>query len=466
MRHRRVWLVGIVLVLCAVAAALAVGRGAGGEEQEGKGDPDRDVAALRIAAFHGNAVKRVTAQAAVTATGFDSERLWSTGDDWEPAVAVDPSNGSSWVYQMTTRYGGPKACSSCSNPAIIFRSSSNGGTSWNADTFICACKNVKAQNDPQLAVATDGTLYAAWLNDYQPGVVFSKSTNHGASWSTPVSVTGKSLNFTDKPILEISPTGRDVYIAFNSSDSYVVASHNFGATWGARVKTNNDTLYWFAEGGAVAPNGTVYFAESAENQSATGQVKLAVLRSTNGGSSWTTTFVDTSEQQPPCTVPNCPADFFGPQANVTADSAGKLMVVYTLGTSSGAAKGLYVRTSTDGTSWTPRQQLNSQGDSGFPVISHGPAAGDFRVAWQDNRNGANAYNTWYTRTTNGGSTWSTQLRLSDLGGGAAYKTANGYLFPYGDYFEMETAPSGTNYVIWAEGTNYVGPGGTWYTRGQ
>jgi hypothetical protein len=62
--------------------------------------------------------------------------------------------------------------------------------------------------------------------------------------------------------------------------------------------------------------------------------------------------------------------------------------------------------------------------------------------------------------------WSTAVRLSNLGTGAAYKTAAGYAFPYGDYFEMDTAPSGVNYVIWSEGTNYVGPGGSWFTRGQ
>jgi hypothetical protein len=464
MRLRRVRLAGIVVLLGAVMVATAIGRGTRGEEHEGKGDPDRDVAALRIEAAHGKPVKQLTAQAAPAPSGFDSERLWGTGDDWEPAIAADP--GSSWVYQATTRYGGPKACAPCSDPAIIVRASSNAGATWGADTYICACKNVKAQNDPQLAVANDGTIYAAWLNDYQPGVVFSKSTNHGASWSTPKSVEGKSLSFSDKPILAISPSGQDVYIAFNASDSYVVASHDFGATWGTRVKTNSDGLYWFAEGGVVAPNGSIYFSESAENQTSTGQVKLAVLRSTNAGASWTTTFIDTAEQQPPCTVASCPADFFGPQAMISADSTGKLLVAYTLGTSSGAPKGLYVRTSTDGASWSARQQLNSLGDSGFPVVTHGPTAGDFRVAWQDNRNGASAYNTWYTRTGNGGSTWSTAVRLSDLGSGAAYKTAAGYAFPYGDYFEMDTAPSGVNYVIWSEGTNYVGPGGSWFTRGQ
>jgi hypothetical protein len=464
MRQRKGFVAAAGLVIVAAVAALALATTRGEEESFGKGgDPDRDIAGARIAAFHGT-VKRVTVHAAAMATGFDSERLWSTGDDWEPAVAVDP--GSSWVYELTTRYGGPKACGSCSDPAIIFRSSSNGGATWNADSYICACKNVKAQNDPQIAVASDGALYAAWLNDYQPGVVFSKSTDRGVTWSTPKSVEGKSLNFSDKPILEISPTGKDVYIAFNSSDSYVVASHDFGATFGTRVKTNSDSLYWFAEGGAVAPNGSVYFAESAENQTATGQVKLAVLRSTNGGASFTTTFIDTSEQQPACTSAGCTADFLGPQASLAVDPAGKLLAAYSLTSTAGGQKGLYVRTSTDGATWSARQQIATGGDAGFPEVSHGPTAGDFRVAWQDDRNGANAYNTWYTRTTNGGGTWSAQIRLSDQASGAPYKSATGYAFPYGDYVEMETAPSGVNYLIWGEGVSYTGPGGSWYTKGQ
>jgi hypothetical protein len=465
MRSRRLVVgVGVLILVVAVAAAAAIAMGRHAQGREGKGgDPDRDIAGARIAASHGH-VHALGTAAAATTTGFDSERLWGTGNDWEPAIAVDP--GSSYVYQMTTRYGGPKACSSCSDPAIIVRASSDGGSTWGADQYICACKNVKAQNDPQIAVATDGTLYAAWLNDYQPGVVFSKSTNHGATWSTPKSVEGKSLNFSDKPILEISPTGKDVYIAFNSSDSYVVASHDFGATFGTRVKTNSDTLYWFAEGGAVAPNGTVYFAESAENQSATGQVKLAVLRSTNGGASFTTTFIDTSEQQPACTSAGCTNDFLGPQASLAVDSSGKVLAAYSLTTVSGGPKGLYVRPSTDGVTWSARQQIPAGGDAGFPEVTHGPAAGDFRLAWQDNRNGAGAYNTWYTRTTTGGTSWSAQVRLSDQSTGAAYKTATGYAFPYGDYFEMETAPSGVNYLIWGEGISYTGPGGSWYTKGQ
>ena len=108
-------------------------------------------------------------------TGFDSERLWSTQDDWEPAIAAAPNISD--VYQLTTRYNG-------STPYIIFRRSGNGGATWEADRFLTPYR--KAHNDPQIEVANDGTIYAAWLNDYVPGIKFLKSSNHGDTWSTPI----------------------------------------------------------------------------------------------------------------------------------------------------------------------------------------------------------------------------------------------------------------------------------------
>ena len=426
---------------------------------------EESVQDLRKAATHTSEANAAQPVVNAAAPGWAPERVWNaTANDWEPAIAADP--GSNWVYQATTRYGGPKACTGCPDPAIIVRASSDGGLTWGPDRYLCACKNTKAQNDPQLAVAANGTIYAAWLNDYNPGVVFSTSTDRGVTWSAPVSVKGKGLSFSDKPILAISPSGQDVYIAWNASDSYMSVSHNGGTSFATRVRTNSDSLYWFAEGGVVTPNGNVVFSESAENQSETGQVKLAVIRSTNGGTSWTTTFVDTSEQQPACTVPSCPGDFFSSQAGIGVDGAGTLMVAYTLNTVALAPKDLYVRTSTDnGVTWGARTEIGQNtGDAGFPVIE-GVGAGDFRVAWQDDRNGASSWDTWYRRTTNGGGSWSSAIRLSDATSGASYKNANGFAFPYGDYFDLDVTPSGANVVVWGEGNNYVGPGGTWFTRG-
>ena len=107
-------------------------------------------------------------------------------------------------------------------------------------------------------------------------------------------------------------------------------------------------------------------------------------------------------------------------------------------------------------------------NNGFPMVAaHLTTAGDFRVVWQDDRVLSHTgWNTWYKRTANGGSTWSADVRLSNLTSGAPYKTVNGYNFPYGDYGEISVDSTGRNHVVWGEGISYSGPGGTWYTRGQ
>lgn len=407
----------------------------------------------------------------LAATGWDAERVWGGYDDWEPAIAADPS--SSYVYQMTTRYNGPAACKGCPFPIVVFRASSDGGTTWGPDQTINISK--KKQNDPEIEVAADGTIYALWLDSYSPGVKFIKSSNHGATWSVPIVFTGSGggnkKNWSDKPILAISPTGQDVYVAFNASNSYVSASHNYGQTFSAPVKTNNDTRYWFHNGGAVAPNGDVYFSAVDYSQDYTGDSYVNVLKSTNGGASWTTTRVDASAQMMDCPwAAGCYFGFFGPSAVLAVDKAGKIMLAYPAADTSGAPQRMYVRTSTNGVTWTARAEISSGSatvSSGFPAIAAGPTPGDFRVVWQDDRNGENTeWNTWYRRTTNGGNTWSATIQLSDQSSGAPYKDFYGYRFPYGDYFELTVDSSGTNHVIWGEGISYTGPGGTWYTRGQ
>lgn len=396
--------------------------------------------------------------------GFSNEALWSSANDWEPNVATDPS--SSYVYEMTTRYS--KFCAAGMGHCMAFRSSSDGGTTWSADSLVCPCKG--AQNDPVMKVANDGTVYQVHMNGY--AVVFQKSSDHGATWSAPIDFKALSgLSFTDKPWIAISPSGQDVYIAFNSTASYVSVSHNFGASFSVPVKTNSDALYWFAEGGVVAPNGNVYFSESAEQDAASpvGPIKLAVISSTNAGASWTTTFVDASQQQPACTVHSCPADFYGAQAAIAVDAGGTAMVVYSKSTVSAGPMALYESTSTNGVNWSAPVALGSGATNvgaDFPAVASGPTAGDFRVAWMDDRNGAAAFNVWYRSTSNAGGSFTPMVRLSNVGSGATYKTVAGFGFPYGDYFSMAVGSSGKNYVIWGEGPNYVGPGGTWSTSGS
>ena len=411
-------------------------------------------------------------------TGFDPELVWGSFDDWEPTVAADPITLD--VYQVTTRLNASPPCSNCESKVIVFRRSADGGTIWGADSIPAVTGNRQA--DPQIAVARDGTIFVTLLDHaatFDNAVLLVKSSDHGATWTAPIAVerSGGKIKGPDKPILVISPSGTDVYVAFNTFDSpsvyssRVTASHDGGLTFLPSVRTNDDALQYFHWGGTVAPNGTVYLMAGDVAPDFLGEQHVDVLRSSDGGATWTTTRVDTSQESPDCSwAPNCFRPITSVQGSIAADAAGTLMLGYVVNDAPDAPYQLYVRASTDGITWSPRRLVGSTDpavSSFHPALAVGSAAGDFHLVFQDDRNGLlTAWNTWYRRTTNGGGKWSTPVRLSDAAGVAPYKADAGYAFPYGDYLGLAVDFLGTNHVIWGEGSGVLSGGGSWYTRGR
>jgi hypothetical protein len=284
------------------------------------------------------------------------------------------------------------------------------------------------------------------------------------------------LSYMDKPILVISPSGRDVYLAFNDKfDNMVVASHDYGASFLPPQKVNDDQLWWYADGGAFAPNGDVYVSMNGEaslsghGHDFDGPSEVALLRCSPSAAAScgnpTLTSFGVSAPAPSCPVAGCYPDYYAATPSVAIDATGHIVVAYTFTTQANGPKSLYVKTSSDGVSWGSRILVNSLGDSSTPQIAAGPAAGDFRLAWQDNRTGK--FNTWYASSATGGSTWGRQVRLSNLGSGAPYKTADGYTFTDGDYFGLAVSSTGVAHAIWgeADGSSLYCCGDVWYTRG-
>ncbi|HKZ71274.1 MAG TPA: sialidase family protein, partial [Anaerolineales bacterium] len=158
---------------------------------------------------------------------------YTTGDQWEPAIAIDRNNH---VYILYPQYLGVPGCSDCYSPTMILQISSDGGATWGSPTQIYPGGRTTGQWDAQIVVdPIDGsTVYAAWLQNGKSDIAVAKSTDFGASWS--VVIADHTNAGTDKPILVVR--GPDVYVSYNHAQTeWVSSSHDGGATF-TSVKVN------------------------------------------------------------------------------------------------------------------------------------------------------------------------------------------------------------------------------------
>ena len=391
---------------------------------------------------------------AVAAPGWAGEIKLGVEDTWEPTIAADPN--APYVYVMYNRFGGPKACNKCPGIPMYVRVSSNNGVSWGPETYLCQCSGVKWQYDPVLKVASNGVIYATFMNGYD--MMFSKSGDHGATWSAPIEVSARPWG--DKPWIGVSPSGTDVYIAFETTaDVWVAASHNGGASFAPAVKLNNDSgRYRYPNGLEVLPNGTALLSASSYpgSQQQTGAIDIEIWRTTNGGTSWARTILATPFSGVTWETSSTTA--------LGSDAAGNLVALYTGATTLGGNGHVWTRRSTDsGVTWAPAVELdNGSANASFPAIAGG-ASGSFRVHYADNRTGS--WNAYYRSSTDGGATWAAEADISDADSGATYKTAAGFASEYGDYGAIDVTNTGKTVAVWGEGASFsAGPGGIWFNR--
>jgi hypothetical protein len=128
------------------------------------------------------------------------------GDSYNPHLAVDGKN----VYVVwTDGTPGPYG-----NPDILFRRSTNGGTTF--DATINISNNPGFSTEPEMAVSGNN-VYVVW-RDNTPGneeIFFKRSINNGASFGSLIYLSDNST----KPINSVRPQ-----IAANANNVYVVWS--------------------------------------------------------------------------------------------------------------------------------------------------------------------------------------------------------------------------------------------------
>jgi len=477
LRHRPVSVstttvaLALILSACVQAGGPRAARGPGPhpegsieEAQEQAERTDLRLDALKQARAEGTlgVTGRITK---APAAGWIGESILNvSGDDWEPAIATDPS--SRFVYVMHNRYGVSPCKGPCPDPAMIVHVSRDGGKTWRREHYLCECRRVGGQYDPLLEVVPDtGEVYAVWMNDYD--IQFAKSGDHGRTWTDPTFVHGES-RWGDKPNFATSADGQDVYVLFNGpsdGDVWAAVSHDAGTTW-TSARVTSDERYHFAYGTAVLPGGRVVssqisFTYSGKANSAEGIVRIHVYTSDDDGVTWTDSVVDELELGIPCSSAGCYADFYDSGPALAADAGDGLVIVYSGASEPGGPRTVYARSSTDGgLTWSDRTRLSPVDANAAFAAAAGRGNGDVRIYYADQRTGR--WNVWYRASKDLGQSWTKAVRISDATSGTAYKNAKGFLQFYGDYGEMAITGSGKTVAVWGEGASYAGPGGVWF----
>ena len=296
----------------------------------------------------------------------------------------------------------------------------------------------------QTAGAGSGNVYVAWsqYDGFAPNnaVLFSRSTDHGLTYSRPVKVTPVehgSASFAD---LAVGPDGAVylTYLTYPSSsrptwDIWLAKSTNQGQSFGAPSHVSSIQAF---DSDQFSGNG----------------------------------FVDCGDGPFACPSGFTYSRFFSNSA-VAADATG-VHVVYAAELPSGQSK-VFVRNSSDGLSWpTPATTLDNVpvGHQWFPDIA--AADGVLTVVFNDSRedpayspnrppgntadgeNSGDVVNAFVAQSSNGGVSW-TETQVSSHGSNYGWKTHGSQRVGFwGDYNYVSAVP-GAVQVTWTDSRDLV-----------
>jgi hypothetical protein len=334
--------------------------------------------------------------------------------------------------------------------------------------------------DPVMNYDSLGNCYYAQLYQNGPnyGIAVMKTTNKGVSWVGPYNVYTTTVGLSDKEWIAADQTGGPfsnyVYVGwrqFGSTGMRFSRSTDLGVTWSSPLTfTGGQGAYICVGPNGNTQGGSVYFAATTGG--------ILVNRSTDGGATFSAQVLAAIVNQPgvPCagrrTVKDCIRmnDFPHMAAdNGYTSTRGNVYLVYCGNPTGPDNCDIYLVRSTDyGTTWSTELRVNDDNtitDQWLPTVSVDNVTGKVYVTWYDSR--VDPANNIMTRiysavSTNGGVSFAPNQNVSDVSfnpnlmavgqpGGEKY---------IGDYMG-NSAIRNTAYHVWMDGRannlgSYVG----------
>ncbi len=372
----------------------------------------------------------------VIATGAQDLSLKGLGGHRWHGLYRSSDGGKSWSASLLPGYPGDTSSAGSSSPL----------QRWNATT------------DATLAFDRNGNLYYAGgalvisgttVTTSSPTLFVAKYTNDGSTYSGVTIVSGSS----DKQWITVDNTGGQydgrVYLVMDNSVGGTVVftySSDGGASFANTVAVGG------RHGGlAVAPDGTVYIV-TWNNANL-----LEISKSIDGGATVQTNMSSIPITPLPSPLPG--GNFrTGNNPQIASDSRGVYVTWGDYGT--GTAQVRFAKSSDAGNTWSAPITVNdvSAGQHFFPVIS--AYNGTIGIAWYDSRlNAGSSLSTldlYYAQSSDAGATFSPNLRISNssFDPGAVERTdapTNNSPF-LGDYIDIAAGASGI-FPIWADNRN-------------
>jgi hypothetical protein len=344
-------------------------------------------------------------------------------------------------------------------PGLGFSRSTDGGATWTATQLgypMNPYTGVQMDDmfDPTVTIDTQGNVFVGQISSdsfWYSGMCVHKSSDGGVTFLPPVTVAldlppgpapDPNFRFNDRcqitaDISSSSPYTDNVYIAWIKdrgfgmplpySDIYFSFSTNNGVTFSTPV-TINEIQHDMANMPvpAVASDGTIYVSWMDYNVWTGGIGSIYLDKSTDGGVTWGADQLVTPVNLPPLTLTTNTGltdvvSKGAPVLKVSASNPQELYITYAAdpdGVGLDEASILFIKSTDGGVTWSPPVIVNhdeaTTNDQHLPWMDVKPD-GTIDIVWYDRRNDPfdKLWDVYMARSTNGGITWSTNVRIND-----------------------------------------------------
>jgi hypothetical protein len=311
-----------------------------------------------------------------------------------PQMALDPSGNPNVTWIRVD---------SDNNPVFFSRSTDGGGTF----AGLAQLSGSRGTNQPRVAVDSSGAIDLVWTDAADKNVHFARSTNGGVTFSAATTVSVMPGSY---PRVAVD-AGGDINVVWQhlsntSTDNNVWFSHSTdgGANFSAPLMLSNPGEESVSAQIALGPGGNTYVSWTAITGA---QCNVWFSHSTGGA-----TFSAPLNLSNSSACAALDSSDMGVDHQIIVDASGDINIAW-IDSSSGAV----FRRSTDGGAHFSPPTNVSPGFISNPQIAV-DSRGVINVVWSatDSGTAIGHSNVFFSRSTDGGSTFSAQLQLNTLTG--------------------------------------------------